>query len=276
MAQIHSLNHARIKQIRALAQRAERDRTGLFFVEGIRNVVDAIQWGATIELLVVAPDLLVNELGRETARRQRREGTPCMEVGADIFKSMSAGISLKYGPQGLGAVVRQRWKPLAPVLRLEQQCWIGLDAIQDPGNLGTILRTCDAAGAAGVMLIGRTTDPYDPVAVRASLGAVFSQTLIRTNIAEFAAWKRESGCYVVGTSGAAPSDYRSTGYAPPLVLLMGSERSGLSSELQALCDAMVRIPMVGRGESLNVAVATGIMLYEILHRRHVAPPMMEW
>ena len=269
MAVISSLTNARVKRIRALSNRKERDQTGQFFVEGIRGVTEAIQTGALIDILVVAPELLTSQAGRAIVERQQRRRTPLLEVTADVFES----ISLRNGYQGLGAVVRQRWEPLAHVRLASELCWVALDAVQYPGNLGTILRTSDAVGGAGIILLGRTTDPYDPLAARASLGAIFSQRLVRTNFAEFAAWKQQHRYMVVGTSAAAATDYREAAYQPPLVLLMGSERRGLSPEQQALCDTMVRIPMVGRSNSLNLAVATGVMLYQIFHQqRSLAHP----
>jgi TrmH family RNA methyltransferase len=138
--------------------------------------------------------------------------------------------------------------------------------VQYPGNLGTILRTCDAVGGAGLILVGPATDPYDPAAVRASMGAVFSQRLVRASREELAAWKRRHTCLVVGTSPAAAAHYRTVSYRPPVVLCMGSEGHGLSQDLKALCDVMVRIPMVGRCDSLNVGVAASIVLYEIEHQ----------
>ena len=134
-------------------------------------------------------------------------------------------------------------------------------------SLAAILRTCDAVGGAGVILLGSTTDPYDPAAVRASMGAIFSQRLARTSFAELTAWCGRHSVAVVGTSPSAPLDYQAVAYQSPLVLLMGSEPRGLSSEQQALCDLTVNIPMVGHSDSLNLAVATGIMLYEVFNQR---------
>jgi TrmH family RNA methyltransferase len=256
-----------IKQIRALAARKERDRSGLFFVEGIRLVTEAVQVGAEIVQGVVAPDLLKGTVGREVAAALRAPGGPCLEVSADVF----AGLSAKEGPQGLGAVVRQRWERLDDRGRQAAGLgWVALDAVQDPGNLGTILRTSDAVGAAGVILVGPTTDPYDPAAVRASMGAIFTQRLIRASWAEFAAWKQQIDITLIGASDKAAADYQALTYRPPLVLFMGSERQGLSAEQQALCDGMVRIPMVGRSDSLNLAVATGVVLYEIFNQQRRA------
>lgn len=254
-----------VKRVRALRQRRERDRTGLGLAEGIRLVAEAVQVGAAIESLVVAPDLLRSAFARRLVEAERRKGLPVLEVSAAVFESLS----LKEGPQGLAAVVRQRWESLDGVRLAGDLCWLALDAVQDPGNLGTILRTGDAVGASGAILIGDSADPYDPAALRASMGAVFSQRLVRATFDEFAAWKQQWGYRLVGTSGAATVDYRDASYRPPLVLLMGSEREGLSPDQQALCDFVVKIPMVGRSDSLNLAVATGIVLYEIFYQARV-------
>jgi TrmH family RNA methyltransferase len=164
-------------------------------------------------------------------------------------------------------VVRQHWTLLDEVEPEAGLCWVALDAVQDPGNLGTILRTADAVGAAGIILVGQTTDPYDPGALRASMGSIFSQRLVRADFDQLLSWKDAHDCFLVGTSDAADSEYRDALYDSRLILLMGSERQGLSREQQARCDLVVRIPMAGRSDSLNLAVATGVMLYEIFHQR---------
>ena len=198
-------------------------------------------------------------------RQQEQQGIATLEVSADVFKSLSA----KDGPQGLGAVVQQRWESLDSIQGGEGLCWVALDAAQDPGNIGTILRTSDAVGCAGLILLGQCADPYDPGALRASMGAIFSQRLVKTSFTKFAQWKREHKLTVIGTSDKGSVNYRTPTYAGPLVLLMGSEREGLSSEQQAACDTMVHIPMVGRSDSLNLAVATGVVLYEILDQKAI-------
>jgi TrmH family RNA methyltransferase len=260
--QISSSANPRIKQIRALRQRSERERSGLFFIEGIRLVAEALQTGAPVEWLVVAPTLLRSEFARSLIAEQAARGTAILEVTAEVFKSLS----LKEGPQGLAAVVHQRWEELEQLRLGATSLWVALDAAQDPGNIGTILRTADAVGADGVILLGHCADPYDPAALRASMGAIFAQRLIKASFTDFAHWKRQHGYQVVGTSGAATHEYRSVRYPFPLVLLMGSEREGLTPEQQAICDLMVSIPMVGRSDSLNLAVATAVVLYEILHQ----------
>ncbi len=141
-----------------------------------------------------------------------------------------------------------------------------MDAIADPGNLGTILRTAEAVGCQGVILLGHSTDPYDPTAVKASMGAIFSINLVQTGWEDFHPWVKAGSLFLVGTSDHAETDYQAQHYKRPMVLLMGSERHGLSDTMMAGCDAMVRIPMLGRSDSLNLAVSTGIMLYEIFNQ----------
>ncbi len=259
---ISSTSNPHIKHIRSLRRRKERERSGLFFIEGTRLVAEAIQTGAAIETLIVAPALLTSSFAQELIQSQEQQGTHCIEVTSRVFESISA----REGPQGIAAVVRQHWQPLASIHLGSELVWVAVDAIQDPGNLGAILRVSDAVGGAGVILLGHCTDPYDPTAVRGSMGAIFSQQLVRASFAEFALWQQQHGYTVIGTSDDAPTDYQVLTYHPPLVLLMGSERMGLTAEQQAICTHVVRIPMVGRSDSLNLAVATGIVLYEIFNQ----------
>lgn len=260
---ICSRENGRIKRLRSLRMRKQRDRTGLYFVDGVRLVAEAALRGAGIEELVVAPALLRSRLGWEIAEQQRSAGVPCWEVTPEVFGSLAT----RSMDQGIGAAVRQHWMRLETVSLTGEQCWVAVEAVQYPGNLGTILRSSAAAGGAGVIMIGPTADPYDPNAVRASLGAIFSQRLVRTTLPSFAAWKQERGYAVIGTSPDAATEYGTIAYPMPAVLLMGSERVGLSPEMRSLCDLTLRIPMVGHCDSLNVAVAASLMLYEIFHQR---------
>jgi len=260
---IESRNDLTVKRIRNLHLRAERARTGLYYIEGVRFVAQAIGRHVRVETLVVCPSLLVHPFARKMVRRQQRAGTPVLEVTPDVLHSLA----LVDDPQGIGAVVHQRWEPLERVTPGDELCWIAHDLVQSAGNLGTIMRTSEAVGGAGIILLGNAVDPYDPAAVRASMGALFAQRVVRASVAAFARWKEQHGFLLVGTSPAAETDYHDARYAAPTVLLMGGERKGLSPELQALCDVMVRIPMVGRGDSLNVSVATAVILYEVFNQR---------
>ena len=273
---ITSLQNPRIKAIRALSRRKRRQETGLFFAEGIRLVGEAVQTGADVETLVVASELLRSDFGRDTVRRAREEGVEILKVGAEVFRSLSG----KDGPSGIGVVARQRWTALDDTgVGLEgggsspndaaaaaTLGWVVLEDVGSPGNLGSILRTSEAVGGAGVILLGATTDPYDPEAVRGSMGAVFSQQIVRSSLEALIQWKRQINIPMIGTSDAAPADFRSATYAPPLLLCLGGEQHGLSKEAIEACDTVVSIPMAGRADSLNLAVAAGVMLYEVLYQ----------
>lgn len=259
---ITSTANPSIRRIRALRQRKARDETGLCLVEGIRPVAEALQSGAELDQLLVAPALLRSAFARDLVAVQRAAGTPVLEVSPEVF----ASIAQKEGPQGLAAVVRQRFSSLDALPRASRLGPLALVEPADPGNLGTIIRTADAVGAAGVIILGPAADPYDPAALRASMGAVFALPLVRASWEEFAAWKRATGLPLIGTSDKAPTNFQAVVYPQPAVLLMGSEREGLAPAHQALCDLMVAIPMRGRSDSLNLAVATGVMLYELLRQ----------
>ncbi|TLN13658.1 RNA methyltransferase, partial [bacterium] len=160
--------------------------------------------------------------------------------------------------------------PMAEAPVMAGDCWVVLDSVADPGNLGTILRTSDSTGCRGVILLDQSTDPYDPSCIRASMGALFSQTLVKASFEEFTDWKRSTGIQVVGTSDKAQQNYHSYDYPRNLALLMGSERQGLQAKPLEICDSVVRIPMVGNSDSLNLAVATAVVLYEIFNQKQEA------
>lgn len=260
---ITSRNNAKIKQIRALLKRSEREQTGLALIEGQRLVTEALRHPQRVRQLIIAPALLKSQHAQTLLQDHKQKGLPSLYVSAEVFQNFS----LKDNPQGIAAVVTQQWDHLEQVRLSPNDCWVALEAIQDPGNLGTILRTCDAVGCRGVFLLDHTTDAYDPTALRASMGAIFSLRLVKTSFQAFADWKRLHHYPVIGTSDAAALNYRQAHYPSPLILLMGSERQGLSPEQQVLCDLTVSIPMHGSSDSLNVSIAAAVVLYEILHRR---------
>ncbi|GAB4553937.1 MAG: RNA methyltransferase [Anaerolineae bacterium] len=269
---IRSLNNPTLKAARALKHRKAREESGLFWVEGIRAVGEAIEFAAPIAHLIVAPDLLISDFARRLVAQALEQRLSVLEVTPEVFHSLAN----KEHPQGIGAVIRQTWHTLHKLpVDTRHWCYVALDSPQDPGNIGTILRTCDAVGASGIILLGPSADPYDPSAVRASMGTLFSMKLVRASFVEFWNWCRAKHIAVIGTSDKAGLDYTEARYAAPLVLLMGSEREGLSADNQARCDVMVRLPMHGRADSLNLAVATGVMLYELLRHRRVATPDAE-
>lgn len=262
MTLITSFVNQNVKLIRKLEQKKYRQETGLFFIEGLRTVGEAVQTGAPIENLVIAPELLVSDFGLSLLEHPALQNVDCIEVSAEIYQK----IAHKEGPQGIGAIVRQHWQSIDQIHLGHEDLWVALDSISDPGNLGTIMRTADSVGSRGVIILGQSTDPYDPSAVKASMGAIFSLDLIQSDWDTLLEWRLQNQVSMVGTSDSANTDYQNVKYSHPLILLMGSERHGLSSEMQSACDHMVFIPMAGRSDSLNLAVATAVMLYEIYNQ----------
>jgi len=264
---ITSRTNPKIKQVRLLRQRKVRDATGLFIVEGIMHVAAAIESGAQVEYVCYAPDLLTSPFARELIERESARGLPCYPTTANVFES----ISEKDNPIGIVAIVRQERQALEYLTPDSFDFGAALIAPQDPGNIGSILRTIDAVDASGLILLDGGADAYHPQAVRASMGALFSRRVVSATLGEFARWTRQHAYHVVGTSAHASDDYRAARYQFPLILLMGNEQKGLSAEQMLICHQVVRIPMLGRVSSLNLAVAAGIVLYEALtHRcRHV-------
>jgi TrmH family RNA methyltransferase len=250
--------------VKSLRDRTIRDRDGLVFVEGVRFVATAIDAGMSIEAIIVAPDRLQSPLGHTLARRLARQGVPLLRVRDDEF----VALSLLDEPQGIGAVVRQRFSPLDEDEPRRDSLWVGLDELHKPGNFGSLLRTCDAVGAGGVILLSARIDPYDPTVVRATMGSIFSQRLVRTTPSAFRRWNRHGAHFVVGAGLDGRCDYRAVSYRRPVLLMLGGERHGLSPAQASLCDAVVRIPMRGRCDSLNLAAAGAVMLYEIHSQRH--------
>lgn len=251
-----------VKAIRQLRSRQEREQTGTYYIEGNRIVAQAVQTGAIIEQGVIAPDVIMSDQVWETVNSLKEAGVPLLEMDSNSFSR----ISFKRNLHGIGAVVRPQVETLATISMENAFNWVALDHVGNPGNLGAILRTCDAVGCPGIIMLDDTVDPYHPAAVRASMGAVFSLRMVRASFTEFVSWKAEHHIPVVGTSDKAEASYREVAYPTPCILLMGSERIGLTDEKQAICDQVVRIPMVGTSDSLNLAVATSVVLYEIFHQ----------
>lgn len=259
---ITSFSNPKIKAIRKLKEKKARQETGLYFIEGLRTVGEAIQTGAPIETLLIAPQLLISTFGQSLLAHPAVQAIETITVSSEVFER----IAHKDGPQGIGAVVRQRWHALDALTVSSAAVWVALDRIADPGNLGTIMRTADATGCQGIILLGACADPHDPTAVKASMGSIFSLKLVASDWESLLNWRAGNPVALIGTSDKACTDYQGISYPRPLALLMGSERHGLPAEAIAACDALVRIPMQGRADSLNLSVATGIVLYEIYNQ----------
>ena len=230
-------------------------------MEGIHNVGAAVEAGAVIQEIYYAPDLLKSQFGLETVEDATKRGVPCYPTTVEVFNSLAG----KENPQGLLAVVRQREEKI-DVLNPDNFSWgVACVAPQDPGNVGTTLRTIDAVGADGLILIDGGVDAYHPTAVRASMGALFRHPVVTTSFPDYALWATENGYHVYGSSARGDLDIRQvTGFKRPAILLLGSERQGLTEEQAGNCEQLMRLPMKGEVTSLNLAVAAGVLLYGML------------
>jgi TrmH family RNA methyltransferase len=255
---VTSLSNPAVKQARALRQRKQRADAGLFLVEGLHHVGEALEAGWEVESLLYAPELLVSEFGNALIERAAGLPVKVQAVSAQVMESLAE----KDNPQGLLAVVRQRRQDLEALPSTMPV--VALVSPQDPGNVGAILRTIDAAGAGGLLLLDSNLDIYHPTMVRASMGSLFWKPIVQTSFQEFQTWAGKAGRQVVGTSAHAAQDYRGFSARAPWALVMGSEQKGLSAEQLETCDAALALPMRGRVSSLNLAVATGILLYALI------------
>ena len=262
--EVTSLSNPIVKDIKALANKKDRDETKSFMAEGLKLVIDALELGFEIRTLVYAKNVKDKPQVVQAATKTVARGGLVLEVSEKVLSS----ITRRDNPQMVVGIFTQRWTSLRDIRPKANETYVALDRVRDPGNLGTIIRTADAAGASGVILLGETTDPYSMETVRATMGSVFALPLVKASLADFLAWKKGAGVSVVATHLAGAVDYRTIDYRKkPVVLLMGNEQQGLPDELAREADALARIPQAGLADSLNLAIATGIMLFEA--RRHL-------
>ena len=249
-----------LTRIRKLqSERRYRDQHRLFFIEGVRNFVTAIDHGCSVETLLYSEKLLTAPLARKFVRQLKRAGVPFARVSPEEFRT----ISRAEHASGVAAILHQRIQTVEQVQPDQFSCWTVLSQVQSLGNLGTLLRTSAAIGASGFILLGQQIDPYEPVVVRSTMGALFQQTLVRTNIERFRSWIKTHRVSVFGASPDGVVEYDRVRYTRPTVLMLGHERSGLTDEQRSLCRQIVRIPMVGGADSLNLAVAGSLLLRAI-------------
>ena len=262
--EVTSLSNPIVKDIKALANKKDRDETKSFMAEGLKLVIDALELGFEIRTLVYAKNVKDKPQVVQAATKTVARGGLVLEVSEKVLSS----ITRRDNPQMVVGIFTQRWTSLRDIRPKAGETYVALDRVRDPGNLGTIIRTADAAGASGVILLGETTDPYSMETVRATMGSVFALPLVKASPADFLAWKKGAGVSVVATHLAGAVDYRTIDYRKkPVVLLMGNEQAGLPDALAREADALARIPQAGLADSLNLAIATGIMLFEA--RRHL-------
>lgn len=264
MVDISSTKNPKIKFAEDLKERRERDKTGLFLVEGYREIMRAHESGRAFETLFYCPELFLGENEPaliESIKNAKAQTFSCSE---SVFKKLS----YRDRPDGLLAIAHQKKALLSDIKA--PNFLVVAEAIEKPGNLGTILRSSDAVGVDGVIIADRCTDIHNPNVVRASVGTLFTIPVIEAKGDDILQWLKDNGVSIVATTPAAEKEYTDVDLTGPIAILMGTEQVGLTKKWLDAADIQVRIPMLGVADSLNVATATTLMLYEALRQRRLS------
>ncbi|WP_375403969.1 TrmH family RNA methyltransferase [uncultured Sphingomonas sp.] len=252
-----------IRQARDLREKRHRRESGRFLAEGLRILTEARESGRIPRVLFFTSATAAHPLVIRLIGAVESAGGEAIETTPDILSKLSG----KDNPGAVIGVFDEFGPTLDELDRNAASIWLVAERLRDPGNLGTILRTGDAVGAGGLILIGECVDPFSVEAVRASMGALFTVPVVRCEWDAFVGWLRRGPGQLVGLSLDTDEDYRTARYDEPTFLLTGNEAQGLPEDYAALCDLLVKIPMLGRADSLNAAVATAVMAYEVLAQR---------
>lgn len=265
---ITAFSNPLVKATRDLRDKRGRREQGLFLAEGLRILTEALETGRVPVRLFFAAASATHPLVRALVDAVERMGGEAIETTPDILSKLSG----KDNPQTVLGVYEEWTTPLAAVDRTSAGIWLVAERLRDPGNLGTILRTGDAVAAGALILIGECVDPFSVEAVRASMGGLFTVPVVRAEWAEFVAWLRAGPGQLVGLSLDTDINYRAAAYSAPTFLLTGNEAQGMPADYAAACDQLVKLPMLGRADSLNAAVATAVMAYEVLAQQSAPQP----
>lgn len=257
--EISSFSNDTVKFLRSLRDRKARRATGMFLAEGLRILAEARDCGRLPDIIAYSNESPLHPLAAEIVAASEAAGGDVIATSSDILSKMSG----KDNPQAILGAYRQPSTSLSGLDRAASPLWIVAQALRDPGNIGTILRTGDATGAGGLILIDDCADPYSVEAVRASMGAVFTQGIAAASWADFIAWLRAGPGQLVGTSLNTTHDYLDASYEQPCFILIGNESQGLPADYEAACDLLVKMPMLGRADSLNAAVAAAVMAFAV-------------
>ena len=257
--QVTAFSNTTVKRLRSLRDKKARRAEGLFLAEGLRILAEARDSGRLPEILAFSAQGAAHPLAAEIIAAAEAAGAEAIEVPADLLTKMSG----KDNPQMILGAYRQPPTDLTDIDLSTSPLWIVAQALRDPGNIGTILRTGDAVAAGGLILIDDSADPFSVEAVRASMGAIFTQQVAAARWDEFLPWLRSGPGQLIGTSLKADTDYLKADYKQPCFLLIGNESQGLPAEYEAACDLLVKMPMRGRADSLNAAVAAAVMAFHV-------------
>lgn len=260
---ITSVSNETIKLLRALERKKTRTETGLFLAEGARLIEEGLQMGWVPAYVIAGLAALDRPATLDLLRRARKAGARVLTCGEKILEA----VSRKDNPQTVIAAFHQKTVPLAEFPVTGEHRWIAMYEVRDPGNLGTVIRTADASGISGLILVGKCCDLFSVETVRATMGSLFALPVAAASLEEFEAWRKRTGARMVAASMHGKVRPDAIAFGERSVVLMGNEQSGLPPAVEAACDDLVRIPMMGSADSLNLASAASIMIYEAWRSR---------
>lgn len=255
-----------MKLLKSLDRKKARNESGLFLAEGARLAEEALNAGWLPAYALAGVHALEREQTADLLARMKKAGARVLTATEKVL----ATVSRKDNPQTVITAFKQRVTKLSDFPSDGMRRWVALYEVRDPGNLGTIVRTADSAGCDGVILIGQTCDPFSVEAVRATMGSLFAMPIAEAEFDEFDAWRKQVGARMVAASMRGTHAHDKADYGQRSVVLMGNEQSGLPVDVENQCDELVRIPMMGKADSLNLASAASVMIYEIWRSRSYA------
>jgi TrmH family RNA methyltransferase len=261
--EITAFSNPLVKRVRNLREKRHRREEGLFLAEGLRILAEAEEAGRLPRWIFYTGEMRGHPLVQRLAAACEADGGEAIETNVDILHKLSG----KDNPQTVLGVYAEFDTGLERLDRSASGIWMVAQSLRDPGNLGTILRTGDAVGAGGLILVDDCVDPFSVEAVRASMGALFTQRIAKADWAAFIAWLRAGPGQLVALSLRTDTDYRVPVYQAPTFLLVGNEARGLPADYEDACDLHVKLPMRGKADSLNAAIATAVMAYQVLGQR---------
>lgn len=264
MTEITSRSNEQLKLIKSLHNKKSRDQKKLFFVEGLRIVTEAIEEENRVYAVFYSESLAGINGGNELLTKLENSRLRIYRVSERLFREICDTET----PQGVLAVVKMKECTMEEVLGKENPFLVILDSIQDPGNMGTIIRTADACGADGVVLAGGCVDAYNPKTLRSTMGSIFRIPIVKTgNLPELLGILKKKGIRSFAGHLKGERHHFDSDYTKPSALIIGNEANGIKEDALPFIDELVSIPMPGRAESLNASVAAGIMMYEVVRQR---------
>jgi RNA methyltransferase, TrmH family len=255
-----------VKLLKSLDRKKVRNETGLFLAEGARLAEEALNKGWSPVYALAGVDALARMQTSDLLARMKKAGARVLTASEKVLVT----VSRKDNPQTVITAFKQRVSQLSDFASDGTRRWVAMYEVRDPGNLGTVVRTADAAGVDGVILIGQTCDPFSVEAVRATMGSLFAMPIAAVDFDEFNAWRKQIDARMVAASMRGTHAHDKADYGQRSIVLMGNEQSGLPLDIENQCDELVRIPMMGAADSLNLASAASVMIYEVWRGRSYA------